>query len=65
MKVFIDCDEWWPVYGLTVWKEGDLEPWGTEIEIDEALYFRYVQIADAFNEMQSELRKLPPYNDYD
>lgn len=57
MKVYIDSDEWYPVYFLTEKSAGGY--WsGQEVEVDEDTVKRWNATAEAFNLMQVEMRTL-------
>lgn len=54
MKFKLDWDEWYPVYEL----RPATERFGTEIEVSEELYNRYVSAMEEFVEVQDLLSKL-------
>ena len=56
MKVYIDADEWYPMFFL----EGDnvSKHYGVEAEITEEQHTKYVRIAAEFDQMQMELSEL-------
>jgi hypothetical protein len=53
MKVFVDADEWYPVYTLHTEQCSE-----EELEIDSIFYERYKKAYDEFRAVQSELRVL-------
>ena len=53
MKVYIFCDEAYPVYGI----ETDLKWHNTSIEIPDELYKRYLIVEEEYDKVQEELRK--------
>lgn len=58
VTVWIDSDEWYPVYGL------DLDPsdygrkWDPSIEVPRSFLRRYQRTLAAFERLQDELREL-------
>jgi hypothetical protein len=53
MKVFVDEQEWWPVYEL--FKNGD-DCWSSKvIDVPEDLYKQYQEVASSFNEIQNKI----------
>lgn len=51
MKVFIDSDEWYPVYSFDM-------NYGQEVEVSEETLARWKQTMVDFDKMQREMREL-------
>ncbi len=54
MKVWIDSDEWYPVYTLHTQQYSD----EATVEIDSIFYERYKKALKEFRAVQKELREL-------
>jgi len=57
MKMYIDTDEWYPVYTLRDDKRTYLPSY--EVELDQNLMDEYQRIMDEFDAFQEILSKLP------
>ena len=58
MKVYISCDEAYPVYGAYPIVIGTgLERHYKSVEIPDELYKRYLIVEEEYNEVQGELKK--------
>jgi len=52
MKVYIDSDEWYPVYSV------EKSPWGIEVDVPEEVLERWDQVFCQFRNIQSEMAAL-------
>jgi hypothetical protein len=57
MKMYLEQDEWYPVYTLNVDKRAYLPSY--EVELDQNLMDEYQRIMDEFDAFQEILHKLP------
>jgi len=55
MKIYIDADEWYPVYSLSRVKNHDFE---VESDAPEELVERWEKTMEKFRELQAEIKKL-------
>lgn len=55
MFVYIDEDEWYPVYSMRPEREGN---WGERVEISTIEYERYERVMTAFREFQVRMLAL-------
>ena len=61
MKVWIDHDEWYPVFTADNGAKAiryNLPPWGTEMEVTEEQYAEWTRITEEFHKMQQEMKSL-------
>ena len=59
MKVWIDSDEWYPVFTVDNGERAatyNLNPWGQEAEVTEEQYAEWVRVFEEFDKVQTELR---------
>ena len=54
-KVFIDSDEWYPVYSMRL--EGEFS-YGTPAKVSDKVYARYKQVMEEFEKLQEIMIKL-------
>ena len=60
MKVYLDEQEWWPVYELVDNENDSFSE--TIIEVPEELYHEYQKIVTKFYEIQSKIIKIKDGN---
>ena len=66
MKVWIDYDEWYPVFTVDNGEKAgkyNMLPWGKEVEMSEADYAEMVVVFEKFNEVQKRLQALSGHKD--
>jgi hypothetical protein len=66
MKVWIDYDEWYPVFTVDSGEKSakyNLKPWGVEVEMSEEDYAEMNAVFEKFNEVQKRLKVLSGYKD--